>query len=88
MAAGTPGAPSVTLTYGYDAAGNRTSLTDSLGGVVSYTYDERNELIQETQSGTGVAAQRADFVYDAAGNRTSLTRYSDLAGTSVVAVTG
>ncbi|HEU5116467.1 MAG TPA: RHS repeat-associated core domain-containing protein [Isosphaeraceae bacterium] len=85
---GTPGAPSVTLTYGYDAAGNRTSLTDNLGGVVSYTYDERNRLTQETQSGTGVASERADFAYDAAGNRTSLTRYSDLAGTSVVAVTG
>ncbi len=78
----------MTLTYGYDAAGNRTSLTDSLGGVVSDTYDERNELVQETQSGTGVASERADFVYDAAGNRTSLTRYSDLSGSSVVAVTG
>ncbi len=84
---GTPGAPSVTLTYTYDNAGNRTSMTDSLGGVVSYTYDERNQLLQETQSGTGVASERVNFAYDAAGNRSSLTRYSDLGGTSQVAVT-
>ena len=49
--AGTPGLPSVTLTYGYDVNGNVTSLADSLGGTVNYTYDARNELVGETLSG-------------------------------------
>ena len=43
----------MTLTYTYDNVGNRTSLSDSLGGVISYTYDARNELISEAQTGTG-----------------------------------
>ena len=46
--AGSTGLPQVTLTYAYDADGNETSMTDSLGGVVSYTYDSRNELTGET----------------------------------------
>ncbi len=37
--AGTPGVPHVVLTYGYDVYGDKTSLTDSLGGSISYGYD-------------------------------------------------
>jgi RHS repeat-associated protein len=84
---GTTGLPQVTMTYGYDNVGNRTSLSDSQGGVVSYTYDARNELTTLTQSGTGVSAERVDMIYDAGGRMTTLTRYSDTAGTSVVAKT-
>ena len=83
----TPTLPRVVLTYGYDNAGNRTSLGDGLGGVTSYTYDVRDELTSLTQSGTGVAPKRADFAYDAAGRRTTLTRYGDLAGSTTVLVT-
>jgi RHS repeat-associated protein len=36
--------PHMVLTYGYDATGNRTSLTDSLGGTATYTYDPDNRL--------------------------------------------
>jgi RHS repeat-associated protein len=81
---GTTGLPQVTLTYAYDGDGNRTSLDDSLGGLYSYTYDVRNEVVTVTLSGTGVTAERADMVYDAAARMTTLTRYSDLAGTTVV----
>jgi RHS repeat-associated protein len=84
---GTPGVPHVVLTSGYDNAGNRTSMTDSLGGVTGYAYDSRNQLTSLTQSGTGVAPKRADFTYDGAGRRTSLTRYSDLAGSTTVLAT-
>jgi RHS repeat-associated protein len=44
-----------------------------------------NRLVQMTQGGAGVAAKRVDLVYDAASQMTSLTRYSDLAGTQLVA---
>src|SRR3954453_10399527 len=76
--------PRVVLTYGYDAAGNRTSLADNFNGTTSYTYDERDELTSLTQSGTGVAPERAVFASDAGGRRTSLTRYSDTAGMQTV----
>src|SRR5438309_8991824 len=84
--AGTPGMPHVVLTSGYDAAGNRTSLADNLGGQNAYTFDVRNWLTELTQSGTGVAPKRVDFAYDAAGRRTGLTRYADLAGAQTVLV--
>ncbi len=85
--AGTTGLASVTLDYAYDADGNRTSMSDSLGGVVSYTYDARDELVNETFSGTGISAEAVSFTYDNAGNMTGLTRYSNLAETTVVAAT-
>lgn len=37
-----------TWTYGYDQAGNRTSVTDPLGDQTSYGYDELNNLTQIT----------------------------------------
>ena len=49
---GTTGLPLVTLTYGYDGNNNVTSVTDSQGGVVTYTYDARNELTNEKFSAT------------------------------------
>ncbi len=86
--AGTTGLPSVTLNYGYDPAGNRTSMSDSLGGVVTYSYDSRNVLVNETLSGSGITTPVAvKFAYDNAGNLTGLTRYSNLAETTVVATT-
>jgi YD repeat-containing protein len=48
----------MTLIHGYDPAGNHTSLDDSKGGLTSYTYDARNELVTITQSGSGVTAKR------------------------------
>ena len=56
-------------------------MSDSLGGVVSYTYDARDELTNETLSGTGISAEAVAFTYDNAGNMTGLTRYSNLAET-------
>ncbi len=79
--------PTVTMTYGYDPAGNQTSMSDSLGGVVSYTYDARNELTNQTFSGTGITPEAVAYTYDNAGNMTGLARYSNLAETTVVATT-
>jgi YD repeat-containing protein len=84
---GTSGLAQVTLTYAYDPNGNETSVSDSLGGAVSYTYDPRDELTNETLSGTGISAEAVAFGYDAAGRLTGLTRYSNLAETTEVAAT-
>ena len=84
---GSPDLPTVTLTYDYDADGNRTSMDDSLGGLVSYTYDARDELVNETLSGSGLSAMAVANTYDNAGNMTGQTRYSDLDETDVVAAT-
>ncbi|WP_165234108.1 FG-GAP-like repeat-containing protein [Aquisphaera insulae] len=81
---GTTGLPQVTLTYGYDAASNRTSLSDSKGGLTSYTYDARNEVVTITQSGTSISSKRVDFAYDNARRMTTITRYSDLTGSTKV----
>ena len=84
---GSPDLPTVTLTYDYDADGNRTSMDDSLGGLVSYTYNARDELTNETLSGSGISAEAVKNAYDNAGNMTGQTRYSNLAETTVVAST-
>ena len=62
-------------------------MDDSLGGLVSYTYDARNELTNETLSGSGISAEAVKNTYDNAGNMTGQTRYSNLAETTVVAST-
>ena len=84
---GTTGLPLVTLTYGYDADSDETSVSDSQGGVVSYTYDVRNELTNETFSGSGLSAEAVTYSYDNAGRLTGITRYSNLAETTKVAAT-
>jgi RHS repeat-associated protein len=60
----------LTNSYGYDAASNRTSLTDSAGAVSSYSYDSLNRLTGLANSNSGSFG----FAYDALGRRTSLTR--------------
>src|SRR5262249_28484789 len=42
--AGTPNAPHVILTMAYDANNNRTSLSDNLGGSITYTYNSNQQL--------------------------------------------
>jgi YD repeat-containing protein len=84
---GSPDLPTVTLTYDYDADGNRTAMDDSLGGLVSYTYNARDELTNETLSGTDISAIAMANTYDNTGNMTGQTRYSNTAETDVVATT-
>src|ERR1051325_9900388 len=38
-----PITPTSTVTFGYDAAGNRTSITDGLG-TVGYVYNQRQQI--------------------------------------------
>ncbi len=41
--------PTSNVTFGYDAAGNRTSMTDGLG-VVSYAYNQLSQMTSETRT--------------------------------------
>jgi RHS repeat-associated protein len=88
---GTPGVPTVLFTYGYDNTGNVTSVTEAINGVTSsttaYTYDSLNRVGQIVQTGTAVQAKRVDFSYNSIGQVSSMKRYSNAAGTQVVAET-
>jgi RHS repeat-associated protein len=59
-----------TVQYGYDAASNRTTLTDPESGTTHYTYDTLNRLtgLNDFQS------HNFTFSYDALSRRTQLTR--------------
>lgn len=56
------------VAYGYDAASNRTSMTNPQDGVSSYTYDSVNRLI----SITNPQSQLFLFGYDGLSRRTNL----------------
>ncbi len=84
---GTPGAPRVVITYGYDGNGNVTSVGDSLGGLTRYQYDGLDRLDRITQTGTDVNEKRVDLRYDDASLLRELHRFSNLAGTQGVANT-
>jgi len=65
------------LTYGYDAAGNITSITDNLTAsrTETYQYDGLSRLSQAVG-----AYGTIDYTYDLVGNR--LTRVWDIGGTA------
>ena len=75
------------LTYQYDAASNVTLRTDSKGGVLTYVYDNANRLTSEQFGGAGMTQARVDLGYDNANNQSTLTRYTDVAGTTLVGTT-
>ncbi|QUI24512.1 DNRLRE domain-containing protein [Vallitalea pronyensis] len=78
--------------YSYDANGNRTSVITN-SGIISYQYDELNQLTQETLlDGTIIA-----YEYDAVGNRTkkivtngtsTTTNYTYNDGNELISVDG
>lgn len=58
--------------YGYDAAGNRTSLRKRDGAVLGYQYDALNRIIVKTvpTSATGAAGYNVYYGYDVRGLQT------------------
>jgi RHS repeat-associated protein len=70
------GQPTVTLTYGYDQVGDRTSLTDSLSsqGLISYTYDADGRVTLITTTYGGTAGPQISFGYDNGSRLTSISR--------------
>jgi len=61
------------VSYGYDAASNRTSFTDPENGSSSYVYDTLNRL-QTLTPPAAISGGNFGFAYDALSRRTSLTR--------------
>jgi RHS repeat-associated protein len=84
---GTPGVLPVVLSYAYDAVGNLLSVADNQRVTVSSTYDVRNQLISRTWTGPALPEARVGLAYDDAGQRVRLERFSDAAGTALVART-
>jgi RHS repeat-associated protein len=82
--AGTPGAPSITLTSGYDDAGRRTNVGDNAGVTVGSNYNSRGLLERRTWSGGGIDPARLDFTYNDASQRSEIKRYSDTSGTNQI----
>jgi RHS repeat-associated protein len=76
-----------TLTYTYDGQGNRTRVEDNFGGVTTSAYDTKNQLTGKQFGGAGQTQLREDFAYTARGDLATATRYSDVAGTTVVGTT-
>jgi RHS repeat-associated protein len=64
-------AGTLTVKYGYDAASNRTSMTDPQNLPTAYSYDVLNRLFTLAFNGQTPVFQ---FGYDALSRRTSLTR--------------
>ncbi len=59
-----PATADTAVTYGYDPAGNLTSVTDPVGGNTTYAYDDLGNLVSRTSPDTGTTS----FRYDEAGN--------------------
>jgi YD repeat-containing protein len=60
------------VSFGYDAAGNRTSMTDGLGSV-SYVYDQLSRMTSESRTFTGVGSFNLSYGYNLAGQLTGVT---------------
>jgi RHS repeat-associated protein len=70
------GQPNITLAYGYDAVGNRTSVSDnisSMTGNTTYTYDALDRLTTISRT-LGTATMTIGFDYDLGSRLTQMTR--------------
>jgi YD repeat-containing protein len=71
--------PTSNVLFGYDAAGNRTSMTDGLGSK-SYTYNQLSQLVSEARTFNGVGTFTLSYDYNLAGELKSIT---DPAGATI-----
>jgi YD repeat-containing protein len=71
--------PTAAATFGYDAAGNKTSMTDGLGSK-SYSYDQLSRLRSETRVFTGVGTFTLAYDYNL-GNQ--LKKITDASNTTI-----
>lgn len=71
--------PASNVTFGYDGAGNRTSMTDGRGSV-SYAYNQLSRMTSETRTFTGLSNYTVGYDYNLAGQLKSIT---DPAGATI-----
>ncbi len=73
---GVPGGVAATpnVSFGYDPAGNRTTMTDGLGSV-SYGYNTISQLTSETRTFTGLGAYTLSYDYNLGGQLNSITNH-------------
>jgi RHS repeat-associated protein len=81
--AGTPGMPTVTLNYGYDQFFDRTSLSDSLGGSVTYGYDNDLRMTSVGLSVGSTLEAQVTLGYDAASRLTGTTATANGSTTTI-----
>ncbi len=74
------------LTYTYDVDSNVTQRTDSLGGYLTSTYDGNSQLLSRKYK-NGSDEALVSMAYSGRGQLTTLTRYSDIAGSTLVGTT-
>jgi RHS repeat-associated protein len=69
------GANTYTLSYVYDAAGNRTSVTDRNGKTTDFTYDSRGNVLTKTDPQVDPLTPRfvTQFSYDTKNNVSQIT---------------
>ena len=87
--------PVVAFAQQYDATGNRTQVSVTIGGAADFvtetTYDNVGLVAtisqQDQTGGNAVAEKYVDFLFDLVGRPEALNRYADLAGTDLVAHT-
>ena len=76
----------VSLTFGYDNVGNRTSVADSFGGTESSTYNYDNQLATRTFSGASVS-YHIELYYNGDGTLETLKAFGNGSPTPEVAQT-
>src|SRR6266404_1124857 len=64
--------PTSNVTFGYDAAGNRISMTDGLGSA-SYIYNSLSQMTFETRTFTNVGTYTLGYDYNLAGELKTFT---------------
>lgn len=70
------------VSFGYDAAGNRTSMTDGLGSA-SYVYNTLSEMTSETRTFTGLGSYTLGYSYNLSGELTGITGPSQFGSVTV-----
>ncbi len=86
---GIQGIPASDIIHSYDLTSNRLTTQDTIGGIagglLTSSFDALNRVVRITQSGAHVSSQRIDLGYDPGDRLSSIRRYTDLAGSQLVA---
>jgi YD repeat-containing protein len=64
--------PTSNVSFGYDAAGNRTSMTDGFGST-TYSYNQLSQLLSEERTFNGVGSYTLSYDYNLAGQLKKIT---------------